>query len=876
MTDFLPQSPQCSSPRSAAQSQSLREHAVSSRPGRPACHAWLSFKALLRGCPLQEDQSSGDSPRSESSHSASQPGNSAPQPIRTNRSRRARRGCKSPAALLALALLAAACRGDDPRSAGTDPADGEPGSPSAEPADPTDTVVTPSGDEIRLASALSGFGDCDELLGHLRAEGAERVGPWGFGDGYRLYFAETEESIAASDTEGGDDSDGDVADIAQTTTVEEGVDFSGTNLAELDVDEADLVKTDGQRVFVLAADKLTVIDAESREVTGTLALDAEDRHRYGAEMFLHGDDLLVISPLWAHDYPEPLGDPERSLPADLLWGGPLTEILRVRVTDGVPAVLEGIVVGGEYVNSRSVDGVARIITRSSPAPNLGFVYPASDAGADAAERHNRQAVLDSELSDWLPGYVRLDSDGYSNSTELLLGCESVHAPETFAGFGVLSVLSVDVDGSIDTGRTTGVLAPGSVVYASTESVFVATQTWIDDIVFEGDEDALQDAWEKRQTSIHRFDLSGDQASYAASGSVPGDLRDHFSMSEHDGHLRVVTTSGDPWDESSETFVRVLREDDGVLRQVGSVGEIGKGEAVQSVRMIGDVGYVVTFRQIDPFYTLDLSTPDDPRVVGELKIPGFSSYLHPIGDGLVLGVGTDADDEGRVRGAKVSVFDVSDPADPAEVAVWNAPDGWSDAGWEHRSFLWWAPEKLAVIPLQVQAEIESLDDAVGEAGHWAGAVVLRVDGSEISEVGRFDHDTSDEAPRGSTDCNPMSPEQMDSSLTEASELWWMVSDEGVMVVTCDPDDEPAVAGYDCYEEQWARQEAEAAGLSIRDDERLLVCWQGYQMPAIGRTMVIDRDELWSVSGRWGVSSSDPARVQVNDLAGLNRLAAVDIG
>jgi len=105
---------------------------------------------------------------------------------------------------------------------------------------------------------------------------------------------------------------------------------------------------------------------------------------------------------------------------------------------------------------------------------------------------------------------------------------------------------------------------------------------------------------------------------------------------------------------------------------------------------------------------------------------------------------------------------------------------------------------------------------------------------------------------------------------------MVSDEGVMVVTCGPDDEAAVAGYDCYEEQWARQEAEAAGLSIRDDERLLVCWQGYQMPAIGRTMVIDRDELWSVSGRWGVSSSDPARVQVNDLAGLNRLAAVDIG
>ena len=207
-----------------------------------------------------------------------------------------------------------------------------------------------------------------------------------------------------------------------------------------------------------------------------------------------------------------------------------------------------------------------------------------------------------------------------------------------------------------------------------------------------------------------------------SGAVAGDVRDQFSFSEYDGHLRVITTTGESWDESSETFVRVLREGDGELREVGSVGDMGNGEAVQSVRMIGDVGYVVTFRQVDPFYTLDLSDPENPKVVGELKIPGFSSYLHPIGNGRVLGVGSDGTDDGFITGSKVSIFDVSDPADPQEVAIWSAPDGWTDVGWDHRSFLWWEAEQLAVVPVQIWSE------------GWAGAVVLKVEGNEFVNEG----------------------------------------------------------------------------------------------------------------------------------------------
>ena len=158
--------------------------------------------------------------------------------------------------------------------------------------------------------------------------------------------------------------------------------------------------------------------------------------------------------------------------------------------------------------------------------------------------------------------------------------------------------------------------------------------------------------------------------------------------------------------------------------------------------------MVTFRRIDPFYTIDLSDPTDPVIRGELKIPGFSSYLHPIGDGLVLGVGSDADQEGRVTGSKVSLFDVSDLDNPVEAAVWTAPSSWNDIGWDHRAFLWWAPSSLAVIPVSVY----------NDSGSWSGAVALRVTDGAITEVGRIDHEDED-AQKGQTECRRLTQDDL---------------------------------------------------------------------------------------------------------------------
>lgn len=784
--------------------------------------------------------------------------------------------------LAALGMLTTACASDDPPAA--IPPDDDTGTPDEDrdggDGDPDDTVIDLGDEEIVLTSSLSGFGDCDALLEHLRSEGAERVGPWGFNDGWYGGWWPVE-GMRAFDEDDGDmaddaSSDFDAAEGAPTAgeasggddggaaNLAEGVDFSGTNVQESGVDEADVVKTDGSRVFIVANGELVVVDVASRTVVGTATVPEGDR----AELLLDGDDLLLVNQGWSE---EPLAtegvDAEAEFAADIAvpYGTSHTTITRISLDGDVPSVVGTLSAEGDYISARAVDGTARIIVRSNPQHRFAFVYPQSEAGEERAEEVNREAVRDSELSDWLPSYTLFDADGTANDRGQLVPCEQVHAPTEFAGFGVLSVLTVDVGGTLDPSTTSSVLAPGEVVYASPDSVYVATTSWID---VETLDVAREQIVEEISTSIHRFDISSStSAAYTASGDVDGLIRDRYSFSEHDGHLRVVTTVGNNWDETSESFVRILREQDGELVEVGAVGDMGNGEAVQSVRFQGDVGYVVTFRQVDPLYTLDLSDPTNPTVLGELKIPGFSSYLHPIGDGLVIGVGSDADEEsGRVTGSKVSLFDVNDLSAPQEIATWIGPDAWNNVGWDTHAFLWWAPESLAVVPISTWDQGEQ----------WAGVVLLRVENGSITEVGRIDH-ADPTVQTGETECRTITEDDLQTTdPTEfETEFEYMVVDGYGLILDCEQGESRSATGFECYDEQWMADEADRLGIEV--EGTIVSCWPiGDGMPQISRSMVLPDGELWTVSSPWGwLGGSGPARLQVNDLTTFERLDAVDL-
>jgi hypothetical protein len=178
----------------------------------------------------------------------------------------------------------------------------------------------------------------------------------------------------------------------------------------------------------------------------------------------------------------------------------------------------------------------------------------------------------------------------------------------------------------------------------------------------------------------------------------------------------------------------LEEHDGELVEIGMVDGLGKGEQIYSVRFIGEAAYVVTFRQTDPLYTIDLADPTNPRVVGELKILGYSAYLHPVGDGLLLGIGQDATDTGQVKGTQVSVFDVRDPADPRRIDQFTLSEGSSSqVEYDHHAFLYWEQTGLAMIPVQQWWWDEERESV------FLGAVGLNVDDSgNLGEIARLVH------------------------------------------------------------------------------------------------------------------------------------------
>ena len=259
----------------------------------------------------------------------------------------------------------------------------------------------------------------------------------------------------------------------------------------------------------------------------------------------------------------------------------------------------------------------------------------------------------------------------------------------------------------------------------------ATQRWI------APEDVTNAPVAGLTTTIHKFDISSPLRSrYRASGSVAGYVENQFSMSEWRGVLRVATTEMPAWlgdgRSESESFVTTLEQRGATLARLGRVGGLGRGERTYGVRFFGDVGYVVTFRQVDPLYTIDLSRPSSPTVRGELKIRGYSAYLHPLGGDLLLGVGQDATEEGRVLGTQVSVFDVSDLRHPKLLTRQRLDKSWSEVEWDHHAFLYWAKASLAVLPVQASVE------APGGDRPFSGAVVAHISRSAIDVVGTVSH------------------------------------------------------------------------------------------------------------------------------------------
>jgi uncharacterized secreted protein with C-terminal beta-propeller domain len=597
--------------------------------------------------------------------------------------------------------------------------------------DPTTTTTRRIGTPATMAFALQPFDACGPLLAYVKKHALEMVGPYGLGNGYwgggPWFMEEMAMEDAAVPASG----------ATRNAALQAGVDYSTTNVQEVGVDEPDIVKTDGTRILAVAQGVLYYVDVSGRtpELLGSLQLD----DGWAQEMLMAGDTLLVMSSTNQWDVPVRLA-PEIWNPDVPYYGSGISVLSQIDISDPDDMrVVKTLFVDGSYLSARMVGDTVRVVVDAYPT-GLEFVYP-TGSGLRAereAERANRKVIEESTIDNWLPYFVLEEKRGNRTITTegLLLECEQTFAPEEFSGLGTLSVLTIDLSDGLEPVDTVGLFADGETVYASQDSLYVATQRWQDWTLL--DDDGAIDAFEGITTEIHQFDISGEAAAvYVASGEVEGFLLNQWAMSEHNGDLRVATTSEPEWwgwrdDSSSESFVRVLRPDNGVLEQIGEVGELGRGERIYSVRYLGDTAYVVTFRQTDPLYTIDLSNPRSPKVLGELKILGYSAYLHPMGDGLLLGIGQDADEQGRTKGTQVAVFDVGDPANPRRIHKMTFEDGWSEVEYDHRAFLYWPATGLTMLPVQAWSWEDGRED------WFAGAIGVIADRDGIKDVGIVTH------------------------------------------------------------------------------------------------------------------------------------------
>ncbi|MGH3425154.1 MAG: beta-propeller domain-containing protein, partial [Nocardioidaceae bacterium] len=367
---------------------------------------------------------------------------------------------------------------------------------------------------------------------------------------------------------------------------------------------------------------------------------------------------------------------------------PRTRLTTVDLSDpSDPHVIGSRSVDGSYVTAREHDGTVRVVVGTQP--RLPFVHPRKGVSPDEAEASNRELVRHSSARDWLPSVH--DAGGGS---EPLLRCSDVRRPHDPSGLATTTVLTLDPEAPAHP-EADAVVADGSLVYASTGRLYVATTAggrW------EWSARTEMTDPQRRSTQVHAFDTAGDDTSYVASGTVRGTVPDRWALSERDGRLRVASMRGDPW-QPSGTTVSVLEEEGDRLDVVGSVGGMGETEQIRAVRWFGDVAVVVTFRQTDPLYTLDLSDPTNPRIAGELKMRGFSAYLHPVGGDLLLGVGQDATGSGRQTGSQLASFDLSDLSGPTRVdRLALGAHGYSPVEQDSRAFTYLPGRRLVFVPV----------------------------------------------------------------------------------------------------------------------------------------------------------------------------------
>jgi uncharacterized secreted protein with C-terminal beta-propeller domain len=538
--------------------------------------------------------------------------------------------------------------------------------------------------------------------------------------------------------------------------------YSTTNTQVASVDEADYIKNDGNTIFVLSSDGLHVIDAwpaaETHEVAH-LSLPGNPRR-----MFLLDNRLVVYTQLASSGTP---GSAGASNPSDqgCTYGydcrfsseGGRTQILVYDVTaPASPIELMRYEMSGGYVASRRIGSNVYTVVHDSGATEVpGLIYTIQATSYEDMEAKYAQqlaankAKIELSQDDFFLPWITMTKPGAAASP--VAACQYALATQFAQGGSFISINTFDLT-TLGAPTRTLLASNAGYVYASPTSLYMA----IDRLPEQSYSSAYYySSHQANDSFVHKFKLDGTSTSYVGSVTLPGHILNQFAMDESDGVLRVASTKG--WVPSSDvsSYVTTYGMQAGKLTQLGQVGNIAPQEDIRSVRFDGNRGYVVTFKKTDPLFVFDLTDASKPTLTGELLIPGFSTYMHPLDDTHILAIGFTADDMGSYayfNGIQIQIFDVSVLSDPK--VLWKKEIGTrgsnSEALTNSLAFNYFAPKKMLALPITVC-------DGGGNGSYgtmsFAGLMAFDISlDTGIAEHGRLPFVDQSSLPTGTGDCN----------------------------------------------------------------------------------------------------------------------------
>ncbi len=547
-------------------------------------------------------------------------------------------------------------------------------------------------------------------------------------------------------------------------SAEPGASYSTTNIQVEGVDEPDIVKTDGKYIYTVSGNKVFIIEAYPAENMKEVS-KIEFNESIGVRNIFINDDKLIVFLQEYNYYPSYYKEEELKIASSMIVrpSEAKTIVNIYDISDKANPKLENTFSAkGNFIDARMIDNKIYVISSQ-------YIYQDNIILPVFEVNDVKKEILATDI--FYPGYIdqdyvftsimeiNIDNSNFNSQVYLTGATQTIYVSEKNIYLSGIKYLPYEdyfkkmveevyfeILPNLEADEVREILSSNEETYIKNDKIQKIVYDYSNSL--NGDEksqfdkellDKMQEfelkiAKENEKTIISKINIENG-IEYFGNGEVPGHILNQFSMDEYKGDFRISTTSGN-WGDNTLNHLYILDEN---LEIIGKVEDLAKGERIYSTRFIEDRAYVVTFKQIDPLFVIDLSNSENPKVLGYLKVTGFSNYLHPYDENTIIGIGREASEEGRAEGIKIALFDVSDVQNPKELAKYEVENKWSysNALDDHKAFLFDKAKNLLVIPISYQ---ESSNE--NQYKSWNGAYAFNINKESIELKGKISHNNGD--------------------------------------------------------------------------------------------------------------------------------------